>query len=449
VEPSLLVIGLNHRTAPLAMRERFWVAENRRYEALRQLKTAEGIEEVVVLSTSCRTEYLLWASEPTLAASSLLQFLGSNHGLKLTEWQHFYRLLDESALSHIFRVACGLDSLVLGEPQIVPQIKGAWEQAKAIGAVGRFLNATLERAVQVSERVQNETTVGSATVSIAESICKLACEVFGEVKGRSVLLLGAGEASEISAQRMVQHGASSIEVIDQSGPQATEVAERLGGTPASLADRWTCMLRADVVITGTGCPHVVLTREEAERIAAERNRVALLIVDIGMPRDVDPEVRRVDGILLYDIEGLERAVVSHVAERTAAAAEAERIVAAEVQAFRSQLQAEAGVPTIVALKQRLDEICRQGLESFIEENGPFPREQVQLLHAITAQVIQKIASSLARELKEFPEKEEQEQMTAAVHRLFHLQRPETAIAGTSSEKQNNERNKQRAVAINY
>ena len=443
-----MVIGLNHRTAPLAMRERFWISENRRYEVLRLLKSAEGIEEVVVLSTCCRTEFLVWASEPTLAANSLLQFLGTEHGLKLSEWEHFYRLLDETALNHTFRVTCGLDSLVLGEPQIVSQVKAAWEQAQTVGAAGRFLDAVLEKALSVSHQVRHETAIEKLAVSIPTAALDLARHDFGSLQGRRVLLLGTGKTSELSARQMAENGAGSVVVIDQSQGRAKELAEKLGGTAATLADRWKCMLRADIVISATGCPHVVLTREEAERIATERNRVALVILDIGMPRDVEPEVHRVDGILLYDLEGLERAVKSTAAERTAVAAEAEQIVVAEAQAFRSKLKAESVVPTIVALRQRLHQICRQELESFIEERGPFTREQDQSLHAITAQVIQKIASSLARELKELPVKEDQEQMTAAVTRLFHLEPPKQALAGTKLEKVN-ERSKERAVAINY
>ncbi len=440
-----MVIGLNHRTAPLAMRERFWIGETRRYQVLRQLSSAEGIEEVVVLSTCCRTEFLVWASEPTLAANSLLHFLGVEHGLKLKEWEHFYRLLDESALIHIFQVASGLDSLVLGEPQIVPQVNAAWDQARTVGAVGRFLSAVLEKALGVSKRVRQETAIGELTVSIPTAAVELARDIFGSLDGRRVLLLGTGKMSELAARQMVDSGAGSVVVIDQSPTRAQELAEKLGGTAAVLADRWKWMLRADIVISATGCPHVVLTREEAERIAVERNRVALVILDIGMPRDVDPDVRRVDGILLYDLDGLERAVKTDSAERAAAAAEAEKIVAGEAQAFRGKLQAESVVPTIVALRQRLDEICRQELESFTEERGPFTREQDQSLHAITAQVIQKIASSLARELKELPEKEEQEQMTAAVTRLFHLDSPQRAAAGTRSERENERRKEQRVA----
>lgn len=304
-------------------------------------------------------------------------------------------------------------------------------------------------ALSVCEKVRRETSAEHIAVSVPDAAFELARQIFGYLDGRKVLLLGADETSELSARKMMEGGAGSVVVIDQLPARAREVAERLGGTAATLADRWTCMLRADIVISSTGCPHVILTREEAERIADERNRVALVIMDIGMPRDVDPEVRRVDGILLCDLEGLERAVKNDSAEGVAAAAAAEKIVAAEAQAFRSKLQAESVVPTIVALRHRLEELCRQELESFVEERGPFTREQDQLVHAITTHVIQKIAGSLARELKEFPEKEEREQMTSAVTRLFHLESPNKALAGTRSEKEQNERDKQRAVAINY
>jgi glutamyl-tRNA reductase len=447
-----MVIGLNHRTAPLAMRERFWISEKGRYEVLQQLKSAEGIEEIAVLCTRCRTEFLVWASEPTLAANSLLQFLSSHCGLKLTEWQHFYRLLDEAALSHIFRVTSGLDSLFLGEPQVVTQVEGAWQQARAVGAAGTFLNTTLNKSLEVSLRVRSETGIGKLALSVPTAALQLARQIFGTLENRRVLLLGTDEMCEQSVRHMIGHGAGSVVVIDQSPARAQELAEKLGGTSSTLADRWQCMVQADIVITATGCPHFLVTREEAERIAGERNRVALVIMDIGMPRDVDPNVRRVDGMMLYDLDGLERAVQQKSEERLAASADAERIVAAEAQAFRNQLNAQSVVPTIVALRQRLEEICRQELDSFTEERGPFTREQDQSLHAITAQVIQKIASSLARELKEVPEKEEQERMTAAVTRLFHLASPKQALAGTRSarsqkEREEDERNKRTAVAI--
>ena len=443
-----MVIGLNHRTAPLAMRERFWIGENRRYDVLRQLKSAEGIEEVSVLCTRCRTEFLVWANEPTSAANSIRQFLSSNCELKLSEWQHFYRLLDESALAHLFRVASGLDSLFLGEPQIAAQVESAWKQARSVASSGPYLNAALAKALEVSQKVRSQTPIGKLAVSIPTAALELARQIFGTLENRRVLLLGTDEMCEQSVRHMMSHGVGSVVVIDQSPARARELAEKLGGTSASLSDRRKCMVRADIVIAATGCPHIVLSHEEAERIATERNRVALAILDIGLPRDVDPDVRRVDGILLYDLEGLERSIQQKTEERVAASSEAEKIVAVEAQAFHIQLQAQSSVPTIVALRQRLEEICRQELDSFIEERGPFTREQDQSLHAITSQVIQKIASSLARELKDLPEKEEQEQMTKAVTRLFHLETPQQALAGTRSQKEKKtDRTPQPAVAI--
>src|SRR5579859_1865862 len=274
LEPMLMVVGLNHHTAPLAMRERFWMGENRRYEVLRQLSLAEGIEEIAILSTCCRTEFLVWADEPTLAANSILQFLGVSYGLKLSEWQHFYRLLDDAALTHIFRVAAGLDSVVLGELEIASQLRSAWEQARTVGAVGRFLNAILEKALSVSEQVHNGTALGHLTVSIPSAALELTRQIFGSLDGRSVLLLGAGKASELTVRQMIEAGAGPVVVIDHLPARANELAAKLGGTSAPLGDRWKYLLRADIVVSATGCPHVVLTREEGERIALERNRVA-------------------------------------------------------------------------------------------------------------------------------------------------------------------------------
>ncbi len=444
-----MVIGLNHRNAPLAMRERFWIGEARRYEVLRKLKDAEGVEEALVLSTRCRTEFLVWASEPTLAANSLLQYLTNEHGLKLSEWEHFYRLLDDAVLTHVFRMACGLDCQMLCGPDVVMNLTTAWEQARTVGAAGRSLNALVEQALSIAEKIRKDKRIGETSVCLASMARDIAKRVFGSLQGRRVLLLGTGTAAENTARMLREHGAGPLVVIDQNWSLAQETAQKLGATAATQTDRWGCFVKADIVISATACPHFVLTREEAERIAAERNRVALLILDINLPRDIDPEVRRVDGILLYDLDGLERTAHRPAAEHPGAQSEIEKIVAAEVQAFRSRMQAQVVAPTAVGLRQRLEEICRQELESFVTERGPFTREQDQLLHAITTQVIQKIAGSLARELKDLPDKEEQEQMTRAVTRLFHLEPPQQALAGTRSKREDDERRKQTVTAISY
>ncbi len=192
------------------------------------------------------------------------------------------------------------------------------------------------------------------------------------------------------------------------------------------------MAEADIIISSTSCPHTILSREEAEILVRGRKDQPLVIVDIAMPRDIDSAVREVKGVFLYNLDDLENVVDHNAGEREAAAADAQEILEAEAQGFRRRLMAERVVPTIVALRQRLDEICRQELDSFRQENGPFSKDQDEMLNAVMSKMTNRIAGSLARELKELPEKVEQEQMTTALQRLFHLQTPETALAGTSS-----------------
>ena len=427
-----MVIGLNFRTAPVAVRERFWISEDRRYEVLLELAKADGIEEVVVVATCNRTEFLIWGSDASLAANSVFRLLSSQYGLKLCEWEHFYRLLDDDALVHVFRVASSLDSMVVGEPQIIAQLKAAWEQARKVGTTGRFLDAVIQKALSVSKRVRNETAIGNAAVSVPYAAVEMACEIFGSLENKHVLLMGAGKMSELSARGLLNNGAATVQVVNRTFEHAQELAAKLSGTAVKFDDRWAAMVASDIMISSTSCPHIILSRDEARLVAQQRKNRPLVIVDIAMPRDIDPEVRDVDGVFLYDIDDLQKVVNHNTKDREAAAAEALEIVTAEAQGFRGKLLAERVVPTIIALRSRLDEICRQELDSFRDECGPFDKDQDEMLRAVASRMTRRIAGSLARELKELPEKTEQLQMTAAVQRLFHLKTPQEALAGTTN-----------------
>lgn len=425
-----MVIGLNHRTAPVEVREHFWISESRRYEALLHLGQAEGVEEVVVIATCNRTEFVLWASDASLAANSVLRFLSHDYKLRLCEWKHFYRLLDDDALEHIFRVASSLDSMVLGEPEIVGQVKAAWKLAQQVHTTGRYLDVVLQKALTVSKRVRNETAIGASAVSVPYAAVELAKQIFGSLQDRKVLLMGAGKMSELSARYLVNQGAKSVHVINRTYEHAAELAQKLGGIPVAFEDRWQHLVEADIVISSTSCPHTILGREEAEGIHAQREERPLCLIDIAVPRDIDPGVRSVPGVFLYDIDDLEEVVKRNAGERELAAVDAQKIIAVEVKDFHRKLLAERIVPTIVALRLRLDEICRQELDSCKQELGPFPHEQEKTLSAVTSRITQRIAGLLARELKESPERSEQEQMAIAVQRLFHLETPPAALAGT-------------------
>ena len=433
MEPSLMVVGLNYRTAPVSVRERFWISENRRCEALIHLSRAEGIEEVIVLATCNRTEFWLWATDVTLAANSVMRLLGAEYGLQLCEWKHFYRLLDEAALLHIFRVASSLDSMVVGEPQVVSQVKDAWDQAQRMGTTGRFLDAVLQKALTVSNRVRSETAIGSGALSIPGAAVELARQIFGTLENKKVLLLGAGDMSKLAARWVLEQGGSSVSlsVVNRTLENAAELAAKLGGVAIAFEDRWQPMAEADIIISSTSCPHIILSRDEVELMLGGRSRKnrPLVIADLAMPRNIDPAVRNVKGVFLYDLDDLENVPDQKADERDAAAAQGQKILQAEAQGFRRKLMAERVVPTIVALRQRLDEICRQELDSFRDESGPFSKDQDEMLNAVMSRMTQRIAGSLARELKELPEKVEQEQMTTALQRLFHLQTPAQALAG--------------------
>ncbi len=442
MEPSLMVVGLNYRTAPVAVRERFWISENRRCEALAHLSRAEGIEEVIVLSTCNRTEFLLWANDVTLAANSVMRLLGAEYGLKLCEWKHFYRLLDDAALLHIFRVVSCLDSMVVGAPQIVPQVKEAWQQAQKVGATGRFLDAVLQKALTVSERVRSETAIGKPAVSIPSTAVELARQIFGTLENKKILLIGAGEMCELSALGLLNQGGSSVRVAvsNRTFENAAELATKVGGIAIPFEERWQHMAETDIIIISTSCPHTILSREEVQTIVSRRKTQSvtgqsLVIVDLAIPRNVDSAVRNVKDVFLYDLDDLENIPDHNAGEREAAAADAQKILRAEAQGFRRKLTAERAVPTVVlptvvAVRSRLDEICRQELDAFRQENGPFSKDQDEMLNAVMSRMTQRIAGSLARELKELPEKVEQERMATALQRLFHLQTVEQASVGT-------------------
>jgi glutamyl-tRNA reductase len=412
------------------VRERFWMSELRRYEALHQLVRAEGIDEVIVLATCNRTEFILWASDPAEASNSVLRFLGHEYGLKMTDWSHFYRLLDDVALTHVFRVASSLDSMVIGEPEIIGQVKGAWSQAQAAGTTGRFLDAVMQKALTVSKRVRNETAIGNSAVSIPYASVELSKQVLGELFDKSVVLMGAGKMSELAARYLMNNGASKICVINRTLHKAEEFSEKVGGVAVALDQRGPYLDQADIIVSSTSCPHYVIERADAERIQASRGNKPIVMIDIAVPRDIDPAVRKVAGVHLFDMDDLEQVVKHNESERQAAAAEAEKILADEARGFRRKLMAERIVPTIVALRNRLDELCRQELETLRQELGPFTEDQDQAMSALTTHITQRIAGSLARELKELPERSEQEMLTLAVQRLFHLEQPNPAAAAT-------------------
>ena len=374
----------------------------RQAQVLAMLSQGEGIEEVIVFSTCNRTEFVVWG-DATLAVNSILRLLTAEYDLKLQEWNSFYRLLDEQALAHAFRVSCGLDSMCIGEDHIGRQVSQAWQQARNAGCTGRFLDTTLRQSLYVRRRVRKETPIGSNFISAPYAAVQLADQIFGSVAEKNIVLLGAGRMGETAAQALLTRGAQSVCMINRTSDAALKLVRRTSGqTPAfracSFEERWKDFAQADLIISATSTPRFVITADDMKRMAIERKGRKLVLIDLALPRDIDPAVREFEGVLLYDLEDLERAVEPRLEDR-AGASEAEKIVLSEVQGFRKQLMAGGPGPEVAALRLRLDEICRQELDSFRLEQGPFPKEQDRLITALGARISHKIAGSLARELK--------------------------------------------------
>jgi glutamyl-tRNA reductase len=427
LEPTLAIIGLNYRTSPVAVREQFWIPEPARYEALHRLLRSEGIEEIIVLATCNRTEFILWSNDVPAAADSVLRFLTQDYGLRLCDWSHFYRLMDDVAFTHLFRVAAGLDSVVLGEPEIAAQLRDAWHQGRKAGSTGRFLDAVVQKALAVSARVRVETGISDDSFTFPYAAVELAMGVLGDLSGREVLLMGAGRMSELAAKCLQSAGARQLKVMNRTQSRGEEFAAKLAAKAVCCDDRKAHLATADIVVCSTSCPNSLISLEDARSIAKVRQHKPMVMIDIAMPRNIDPRAGEIDGIYLFNIDNLEEVLVRDSKDRKSTTDVANRIVADEVEGFRRRLLAERVVPTIVALRQRLEDMCQQEVEFLRKEFGPFTEDQDQVLTTLAAHITQRIAGSLARELREMPDRTNQNMLTVSVNRLFHLENSDLAV----------------------
>jgi len=310
---NLHLIGVNHKTAPVEVRERLAIPESRLAEACQHLAKHPGVEEGMILSTCNRVELLAATRN---GSADLHGFLRDYFQVDPREFEpHLYEYREKEAIRHLFRVTCSLDSMVVGEPQILGQVKEAYATARAVGAVQSHLDGLLTRAFAVAKKVRTETAVGTSAVSVASVAVELAKKIFGSLQGKQVYLVGAGKMSELAARHLLAHGAASIFVANRTHERALVLAQKFNGQAIRFEQLYETADRADIVITSTGAPHAIFRREHGERFLARRKNRPMFFIDIAVPRDVDPEVNKLDGIFVYDIDDLQSAVSSHVADR--------------------------------------------------------------------------------------------------------------------------------------
>ncbi|MFZ3339348.1 MAG: glutamyl-tRNA reductase [Terriglobales bacterium] len=412
------LIGVNHKTAPVEVRERFAVPESRLPDACKKLVEHPAVSEGMIVSTCNRVEFI---ANMKNGAGDLREFIGEYFQVDPTQFSaHLYEFHEDDAIRHIFRVASSLDSMVVGEPQILGQVKEAYATARAVGAVRAELDQLLTRAFAVAKRVRNETAVGSSSVSIASVAVELAEKIFGTLNGKSVFLVGAGKMSELAARHLLAHGASSIFVANRTYDRAIRLAHQFDGQAIEFNRLYETCDNADVVITSTGSPHFIFRPEHAEQFLSRRRNRPMFFIDIAVPRDVDPEMNKIDGIFVYDIDDLQQAVTSHVADRRKEAEKAEAIVAGEVQKFHARLQTLDVVPTIVSLQDHFETIRQAEIDRVRGRLGPLSTEQEMAVEALTRGIVNKILHTPISTLKTAARDPESTTVIDLVRRLFNL-----------------------------
>jgi glutamyl-tRNA reductase len=351
-----LVTGLNHKTAPIELRERLAIAREALPDATRALIAAPGVREGMILSTCNRVEILVShnGTDPQLT-----QFLAEHFSLDRSLLEsHLYRYQDDEAIRHMFRVASSLDSMVVGEAQILGQVKQSWSVAREIGAVSGPLDQLLQGAFTAAKRVRSETEIGSSSVSIASVAVDLARRIFGSLEGKKILIVGAGKMSELAARHLMQHGADSIMVANRTHDRAIRLAGQFLGQAIRFEDLPARAHEADIIITSTGSPQHIFGVEQAQRILQKRKNRPVFFIDIAVPRDVDPQINKLEGIFLYDIDDLQQVAVSNLVDRGREAERAEAIIVEETERFRRRIRTIDIAPAIVDV-QNATEVLRQ------------------------------------------------------------------------------------------
>jgi glutamyl-tRNA reductase len=427
---NVQLIGVNHKSAPVEVRERLAVPESRLPEAMKRLVGYPGVDEGLILSTCNRVELL---AQTTNGSVDLRGFLGHYFKVNPADLEpHLYEYREHEAIRHLFRVTASLDSMVVGEPQILGQVKEAYATARAVGAVHGQLDLLLTRAFAVAKRVRTETAVGSSAVSVASVAVELAKKIFGSLNGRQVYLVGAGKMSELAARHLLAHGAASIFVVNRTYDRASQLATKFHGQAIRFEELYDTCDRADIVITSTGAPVTIFRREHGERFLSRRKNRPMFFIDIAVPRDVDPEMNKLDGIFVYDIDDLQQAVASHVADRKKEAERAEAIVNSEVERFQARLQTLDVVPTIVSLQDHLETIRQAEIDRVRGRLGPLLPEQELAIEMLTRGIVNKIMHTPISTLKTAAREPEATTVIDIVHRLFNLQNRKAAKSGGDS-----------------
>jgi glutamyl-tRNA reductase len=386
------------------------------------LKAREGVSEAVILSTCNRVEITVTTGDQSDPQAIVDSFLNDQKNIGADKIAaHLYRHEGRDAIHHLFRVAASLDSMVVGEPQILGQLKTAYASAKDCGALCGWLDGLMTRAFGVAKRVRSETGVGQMAVSISYAAVELARKIFSSLSNRTIMIVGAGKMSELAARHLRRSGASHVFVTNRTHERAVEMAALFQGTPVEYTRFVSMLPEVDIVITSSGAPHYILHKDEMQRVIAARRNKPMFLIDIAVPRNIEPTVNDVDNVYLYDIDDLQEVVNSNLRERMKEADHAERMVTEEVDRMMARMKVAEVTPTIVGLQEQLEQIRAAEIDKMRRKCGPLTPEMEQAIEAMTRAIINKVAHGPISELRSHAGNPEGAHVVAAIRKAFHLQ----------------------------
>ncbi len=418
---NVFLVGVSHKTAPVEVREKLHFPEQRLHEALHALRSEYALEESMILSTCNRVEVLAHTQDPHEGVQKVKDFLCRFHQVQHEFLQKFlYALSQADAVRHVFRVASSLDSMVVGEPQILGQVKDAFSFAQSAGTAGSTLSYVMNRAFFVAKRVRSETGIASAAVSISYAAVELAKKIFNDLSGKTVLILGAGKMSELAAKHLASAGVSHVMVWNRTHQRALELAGVFRGEAIRPEELFKRIERADIIISSTGSPSFILNRSDGERIIHLRKNRPVFVIDIAVPRDVDPEINKVSNIFLYDIDDLRNVIDANLKHRQREAQFAEEIVRQETESLLNQVKAQDVAPTIVTLREHWELIRKDELARSKRRLGNLSPDQEVAIENLTQSLINKFLHGPISELKSLSQHPDGKPSIEVLRRMFGL-----------------------------
>lgn len=416
---NFILVGLNHRTAPLDVRQLASFNAIQLPVGLQSLSSRRGILESVIISTCNRVEILTTAEDPAPGIDAIEGFLSEFSGISLQELQpKLYRHLDEQVIRHIFRVASSLDSMILGEPQILGQIKACYSAAVDARTVGTYLNGLLQAAFKAAKRVRTETSIGEYPVSASSAAVELARKIFGDLQKKQILIVGAGKMGETAIRHLTESGVGKIYVTNRSLDAARELANRFHGIARPFEELQKSIALADIVITSTGASDILVGPDMVREVMRGRKNSPMVFIDISVPRNVDPSISEMDDVFCYDVDDLANVVEANLNERVRAAAAAEKIVEQEVKSFRDKIRSFKSAPVVIHVQESIEGICQSELQRCLKRIGPQDPRQVQEIENMASRIAAKIAHPIMVQLRNSQGSENESAYTDLLRQLF-------------------------------